>query len=94
MRHHVAAMSRQPDFLNGLRNFTASTLMSTCVEDNIISLMTGDKSRELCRYQHLRVELKRTTVDLIAGVLKEADETVRLVHACFTRIVGRPNPQS
>jgi hypothetical protein len=32
------------------------------------------KSRELRRYQHLREELKRKTVDLIAGVLKEARE--------------------
>ena len=42
------------------------------IEDNIIGLLTGHKSRELRRYQHLREELKRKTVDLIAGVLKEA----------------------
>ena len=42
------------------------------IEDNIIGLLTGHKSRELRRYQRLREELKRKTVDLIAGVLKEA----------------------
>jgi hypothetical protein len=42
------------------------------IEDNIIGLLTGHKSRELRRYQHLREELKRKTVDLIAGVLQIA----------------------
>jgi integrase len=53
--------------IHDLRHFTASTLTSAGVEDNIISLLTGHKSRELRRYQHLREELKRRTVDLIAG---------------------------
>jgi hypothetical protein len=45
------------------------------------------KSRELRRDQHLREELKRKTVDLIAGVLKEAGaggsnaSSSRLLHA-------------
>ena len=57
------------------------------IEDNIIGLLTGHKSRELRRYQHLREELKRKTVDLIAGVLKEAGKngkgasSSRLLHA-------------
>jgi hypothetical protein len=42
------------------------------VADNIISLLTGHKSRELRRYQHLREGLKRGTVDLIAKTLEEA----------------------
>jgi integrase len=70
--------------IHDLRHFTASTLTSAGVEDNIISLLTGHKSRELRRYQHLREELKRRTVDLIAGVLKEAQEngasSSRLLH--------------
>jgi integrase len=70
--------------IHDLRHFTASTLTSAGVEDNIISLLTGHKSRELRRYQHLREELKRRTVDLIAGVLKEADKkgasSSRLLH--------------
>jgi len=65
-------------------HFTASTLTSAGVEDNIISLLTGHKSRELRRYQHLREELKRRTVNVIAGVLKEADKkgasSSRLLH--------------
>ena len=55
-----------------LRHFTASTLTSAGVADNIISLLTGHKSRKLRRYQHLREDLKRGTVDLIAKTLEEA----------------------
>ena len=60
--------------IHDLRHFAASTLTGAGVEDNIIGLLTGHKSRELRRYQHLREELKRKTVDLIAGVLKEAEK--------------------
>jgi integrase len=60
--------------IHDLRHFAASTLTCAGIEDNIIGLLTGHKSRELRRYQHLREELKRKTVDLIAGVLKEAGE--------------------
>jgi integrase len=73
--------------IHDLRHFAASTLTSAGIEDNIIGLLTGHKSRELRRYQHLREELKRKTVDLIAGVLKEAGEggnnasSSRLLHA-------------
>ena len=44
------------------------------IEDNIIGLLTGHKSRELRRYQHLREELKRKTVDLIAETLEGSRE--------------------
>jgi integrase len=60
--------------IHDLRHFAASTLTEAGIEDNIISLLTGHKSRELRRYQHLREELKRKTVDLIAAVLKEAEK--------------------
>jgi integrase len=60
--------------IHDLRHFAASTLTGAGIEDNIIGLLTGHKSRELRRYQHLREELKRKTVDLIAGVLKKAAE--------------------
>jgi integrase len=60
--------------IHDLRHFAASTLTGAGIEDNIIGLLTGHKSRELRRYQHLREELKRKTVDLIAGVLKDAGE--------------------
>jgi integrase len=60
--------------IHDLRHFTASTLTSAGVADNIISLLTGHKSRELRRYQHLREDLKRETVDLIAKTLQEAEE--------------------
>jgi integrase len=60
--------------IHDLRHFTASTLTSAGVADNIISLLTGHKSRELRRYQHLREDLKRGTVDLIAKTLEEAQK--------------------
>ena len=71
--------------IHDLRHFTASTVTSAGVEHNIISLLTDHKSRELRAYQHLREELKRRTVDLIAGVLKEAQKngasSSHLLHA-------------
>ena len=72
--------------IHDLRHFAASTLTGAGIEDNIIGLLTGHKSRELRRYQHLREELKRKTVDLIAEVLKEAGRTEKghIVLAYFT----------
>ena len=58
--------------IHNLRHFAASTLTGAGIQDNIIGLLTGHKSRELRRYQHLREELKRKTVDLIARVPKQA----------------------
>jgi integrase len=54
----------QPLRIHDLRHFAASTLTGAGVEDNIIGLLTGHKSRELRRYQHLREELKRRTAPL------------------------------
>jgi integrase len=62
--------------IHDLRHFTASTLTAAGVADNIISLLTGHKSRELRRYQHLRDDLKRRTVDLVAKALEEAEKNV------------------
>ena len=73
--------------IHDLRHFATSTLTGAGIQDNIIGLLTGHKSRDLRRYQHLREELKRKTVDLIAGVLKEAGKngkgasSSRLLHA-------------
>ena len=80
--------------IHDLRHFAASTLTGAGIEDNIIGLLTGHKSRELRGYQHLGEELKRKTVDLIAGVLKEAEKTVKvhLVHAYFTVPRKRQTP--
>ena len=76
--------------IHDLRHFAASTLTGAGVEDNIIGLLTGHKSRELRRYQHLREELKRKTVDLIAGVLKDAGKNEKGVSS--SRLLhGGPN---
>jgi integrase len=77
--------------IHDLRHFAASTLTGAGIEDNIIGLLTGHKSRELRRYQHLREELKRKTVDLIAEVLRKAGDggnnaaSSRLLHGAPKR---------
>jgi len=86
--------------IHDLRHFAASTLTGAGVEDNIIGLLTGHKSRELRRYQHLREELKRRTVDLIAGVLQEAEKkgndaaSSRLLHGASKKAKSKPQKQS
>jgi integrase len=86
--------------IHDLRHFAASTLTGAGIEDNIIGLLTGHKSRELRRYQHLREELKRKTVDLIAGVLKEAEKngkgtsSSRLLHGASKKANPKPKNQS
>ena len=86
--------------IHDLRHFAASTLTGAGIEDNIIGLLTGHKSRELRRYQHLREELKRKTVDLIAGVLKEAEKngkgtsSSRLLHGASKKANPKPKKQS
>ena len=86
--------------IHDLRHFAASTLTGAGIEDNIISLLTGHKSRELRRYQHLREELKRKTVDLIAGVLKDAEKngngasSSRLLHGAPKTTKSKPKKQS
>jgi integrase len=86
--------------IHDLRHFAASTLTGAGIEDNIISLLTGHKSRELRRYQHLREELKRKTVDLIAGVLKEAEKNAkgssssRLLHGASRKVRSEPKRDS
>ena len=77
--------------IHDLRHFTASTLTAEGVADNIISLLTGHKSRELRRYQHLREDLKRGTVDLIAKTLEDAQKNSKdrngasIAHPLHTR---------
>jgi integrase len=51
-RHQCSAHPRSPPFRR-------LDLTGAGIEDNIIGLLTGHKSRELRRYQHLREELKR-----------------------------------
>jgi integrase len=86
--------------IHDLRHFAASTLTGAGIEDNIIGLLTGHKSRELRRYQHLREALKRKTVDLIAGVLKEAEKngkgtsSSRLLHGASKKANPEPQKQS
>jgi len=85
--------------IHDLRHFAASTLTGAGIEDNIIGLLTGHRSRELRRYQHLREELKRKTVDLIAGVLQDASKnengaaSSRLLHGASKKANSKPKKQ-
>lgn len=52
-----------------LRHMGASILTEQGISGDIIRKITGHRSRELERYQHLSEKLRSDTVDLIAGVL-------------------------
>jgi hypothetical protein len=57
--------------IHDLHHFAATTLFLKGIPDGIISKMTGHKSPELKRYEHLSPTLKRQTVELIAAELGE-----------------------
>jgi integrase len=55
--------------IHDLRHFATTVLFMEGIPDSMISKMTGHKSRELKRYQHLSSEFRKQTVDVIAGKL-------------------------
>jgi integrase len=55
--------------IHDLRPYATTVLFMRGIPDPIISKMTGHKSRELKRYQHLSPVFKQQTVDLIAEEL-------------------------
>lgn len=55
--------------IHDLRHFAATVLFMKGIPDAMISKMTGHRSRELKRYQHLSPEFKKQTVEMIAGEL-------------------------
>ncbi len=55
--------------IHDLRHAGPSILLARGVPDGIVRKLTGHRSRELERYQHLSDELKRNTVELIAEEL-------------------------
>ena len=55
--------------IHDLRHAGATILMSLGVPDPIVRKITGHRSRELERYQHLTPELRALTVNLIATAL-------------------------
>jgi integrase len=52
--------------IHDLRHYATTVLFMKGIPDSIISKMTGHKSRELKRYQHLSPLFKQQTVELIA----------------------------
>jgi len=63
--------------IHDLRHAGATILMTLGVPDAIVRKITGHRSRELERYQHLRPELRTLTVNLIASHLFERSEKTR-----------------
>jgi integrase len=55
----------QPLRIHDLRHFAASTLTGAGVEDNIIGLLTGHKSRELRRYPWNRISPLPAMVEML-----------------------------
>jgi integrase len=58
--------------IHDLRHAGATILMTLGVPDSIVRKVTGHRSRELERYQHLTPELRALTVNLIATELFRA----------------------
>jgi hypothetical protein len=61
--------------IHDLRHFATTVLFMKGIPDPIISKMTGHKSREMKRYQHLSPLFKQQTVELIAGELENSTGT-------------------
>ena len=60
--------------VHDLKHIAPSILLSRGVEEGIVRKITGHRSRELWRYQHLMPDLRKTTVNLVAEeLLKERD---------------------
>lgn len=55
--------------IHDLRHFAATVLFMDEIPDAMIAKMTGHRSRELRKYQHLSPEFKRLTVEKIAQKL-------------------------
>lgn len=66
--------------IHDLRHYAATVLFMKGIPDSIISKMTGHRSRELKRYQHLSPIFKQQTVELIAQDLSENNGTVNDAH--------------
>jgi hypothetical protein len=57
--------------IHDLRHMAATILFLRGIPEAIIRKLTGHRSRELERYEHLSPGLKRQTVELIAKVLTD-----------------------
>ncbi len=66
--------------VNNLRHFATTMLFMEGISDSMIAKMTGHRSRELKRYQHLSPEFKRQTVEIIAQKLTKAIPSSDLIH--------------
>jgi len=75
--------------IHDLRHYATTVLFMRGIPDSIISKMTGHKSRELKRYQHLSPLFKQQTVELIAQDLSGSSGTISGTVARFGKNVKR-----
>src|SRR5258708_11696375 len=66
--------------VHDLRHYATTVLFMNGIPDAIIAKMTGHRSRELKRYQHLSPLFKQQTVDLIAQDLGKPVVTQLVAH--------------
>ena len=66
--------------IHDLRHYATTVLFMNGIPDAIIAKMTGHRSRELKRYQHLSPLFKQQTVDLIAQDLGKKVVTQLVAH--------------
>ena len=66
--------------IHDLRHYATTVLFMNGIPDSIISKMTGHRSRELKRYQHLSPLFKQQTVELIAQDLERKMVTQLVAH--------------
>jgi integrase len=64
--------------IHDLRHFVATVLFMKGVPDAMIAKVTGHRSRELKRYQHLSPEFRKQTVEMIAGELSITNRITQL----------------
>jgi integrase len=64
--------------IHDLRHMATTILFLERIPEATIRKLTGHRSRELERYEHLSPVLKRQTVERIASVLTAADTTTEL----------------
>ena len=76
--------------IHDLRHAGATILMMLGVPDPIVRKLTGHRSRELERYQHLTPELRAMTVNLIATELFRAKQAKKTESGTPTGTVRKP----
>lgn len=60
--------------VHDLKHIGPSILLARGIDENVVRKITGHRSKELWRYQHLMPRLRETTVNIVAGEILQTDE--------------------